>query len=695
MGEMKPESLKRVFADRLFRVPDYQRGYSWEESQLSDFWDDLINLPKGRDHYMGMLTLRKLTDAETEGWVDEKWLLREDVDAFHVVDGQQRLATASILIQCLCEHYRKGCPRKDSEISVGDGMRLDEVVKHFVYREKPEGILRAYLFGYEKDNPSFEYYRHRILGERGAGALAETFYTANLAYAKKFFSENIEAYKQAWGSSALDEVFRALRCNMKLIVHEISDDFDIFAAFETMNNRGKRLSNLELLKSRLVYLSTLLGLDVDQEAALRRDINSCWAEVYYQLGRSGTRLSDDDFLRDHWILRYQYRGRRGQDYASFLLGEEFALKNVTGARGSVLTERSGDASCSNIHEEELIDDDDQLDPSNESKVKEHKLTAAYIKEYAVSLKEAARWWYAVHCPHDESGLTSDERLWLEKINRLGFAYFRPLVTASFVADVSTPESRIELLKEVERFIFVAFKLSNAYTSFNRNNTYAMARKVASGDLGVTEAAAAIRERLEGLTNAATKFDQSGFEGRLRRLFATGDKNGYYGWSGLRYFLHEYEVDRVSCWGNPQKISDLFAADERDTVSIEHIFPKEAADSYWVHHFREYNEEERIRLRGSLGNLLPLSMRINAQLQNFSYPDKRNGKCNEKGEVLRRGYTTGSVSENMVATHYSEWNAAAILDRGMNLLSFMEKRWDIRFENDEAKRRLLFLDNITL
>ena len=102
MGQMKPESLKKVFVDRLFRVPDYQRGYSWEESQLSDFWDDLINLPKGRDHYMGMLTLRKLTDAETEGWVDEKWLLREDVDAFHVVDGQQRLATALILIQCLC-----------------------------------------------------------------------------------------------------------------------------------------------------------------------------------------------------------------------------------------------------------------------------------------------------------------------------------------------------------------------------------------------------------------------------------------------------------------------------------------------------------------------------------------------------------------------------------------------------------------
>ena len=42
-------------------------------------------------------------------------------------------------------------------------------------------------------------------------------------------------------------------------VYEISDDFDVFVAFETMNNGGKRLSNLELLKNRLIYLTTLYG----------------------------------------------------------------------------------------------------------------------------------------------------------------------------------------------------------------------------------------------------------------------------------------------------------------------------------------------------------------------------------------------------------------------------------------------------
>lgn len=45
-------------------------------------------------------------------------------------------------------------------------------------------------------------------------------------------------------------------------LHEIDDDYDVFVAFETMNNRGKRLTNLELLKNRLIYLTTLYDDDV-------------------------------------------------------------------------------------------------------------------------------------------------------------------------------------------------------------------------------------------------------------------------------------------------------------------------------------------------------------------------------------------------------------------------------------------------
>ena len=45
-------SLSKVFDGKIFRIPDYQRGYAWQQSQLIDFWDDLANLQE--DRYTGV-----------------------------------------------------------------------------------------------------------------------------------------------------------------------------------------------------------------------------------------------------------------------------------------------------------------------------------------------------------------------------------------------------------------------------------------------------------------------------------------------------------------------------------------------------------------------------------------------------------------------------------------------------------------
>ena len=61
---------------------------------------------------------------------------------------------------------------------------------------------------------------------------------------------------------------------------------------------GKKVTNLELLKNRLIYLTTLYSDDVFDELEkdhLRDEINATWKEVYYQLGRNiQVPLSDDE-----------------------------------------------------------------------------------------------------------------------------------------------------------------------------------------------------------------------------------------------------------------------------------------------------------------------------------------------------------------------------------------------------------------
>ena len=695
---MEPQSFFEIFNNRIYRIPDYQRGFSWGEAQLQDFWEDLVNLRDGVDHYTGMLTIQIVPREIYSQWNDEGWLLNR-AKPYYIIDGQQRLTTFSIFVQCFCEYYRKLNKDKcDRDIAVlGGSMTLESIVKSFIKESNVTGLLTAYLFGYEKDNPSFEFLRHRIFGEPNSGTINETLYTHNLENAKLFFSQEIESFDKTNGFSETDKLFSKLLQNMKLIVYEIPESFDVFAAFETMNNRGKKLSNLELLKSRLIYLTSILDIQDDERRKLRKTINDCWMEVYGQLGRSERALSDDEFLRDHWITRYQYRAKRGEDYASFLLGKEFTIQNIPLSKKSAKVDLI-DVSVDPRFVSEDFDEEDafesaQLDVfEQESDTESGYLTAQYIIDYANSLKSSSLVWYATYYPNNAVfDLTEQERVWLERLGRLGFVYFRPLVVASFLQENSSAEERVTLFREIERFIFVVFRMSGAYATFNRNNTYAMARRVACGDLSVLDASATIRQRLENYCSAATVYDQGGFYRRLHSLFTTGDKTGFYGWVGLRYLLYEYEEHLVSQNGNAQKAASYFVTSKKDYVSIEHILPQTPTDPYWQDLFGGFFEDEMRSLTGSLGNLLLLSMSINSKLQNDSYPEKKKEKRDEDGNLLRRGYSSGSLSENEVCDRYEDWTAESILARGMDLLAFLEQRWDVHFENDEAKKKILHID----
>ena len=69
------QSLDDVYNKKLFRIPDYQRGYAWGIKQLTDFWDDLISLDGSRFHYTGVLSIKEVPESIWKNWNDEKWLI--------------------------------------------------------------------------------------------------------------------------------------------------------------------------------------------------------------------------------------------------------------------------------------------------------------------------------------------------------------------------------------------------------------------------------------------------------------------------------------------------------------------------------------------------------------------------------------------------------------------------------------------
>ena len=68
-NELQPLSV--LFQNRLFRIPDYQRGYAWKHGQLADFWDDLMNLHEDKYHYTGLLSLKVVNPKDN---AEGEWL---------------------------------------------------------------------------------------------------------------------------------------------------------------------------------------------------------------------------------------------------------------------------------------------------------------------------------------------------------------------------------------------------------------------------------------------------------------------------------------------------------------------------------------------------------------------------------------------------------------------------------------------
>ena len=671
-NELQPLSL--LFQNRLFRIPDYQRGYAWQQSQLADFWDDLINLQQDRYHYTGLLSLKSLGRKETKDWGSDLWMVDKGFKACHIVDGQQRLTTFVILLNeiiCFVRELDENKGKKDDEIVLGYDTLKDVVAKYIYQSRPPMNQITTYLFGYEVDNPSADYLRYKIFDEPYSGTVNETYYTKNLKFAKSFFRENLTALYENEGIEGINNLYLKLTLKLMFNIHEIDDDYDVFVAFETMNNRGKKLTNLELLKNRLIYLTTLYSdekFDEMEKSHLRKQINDAWKEVYFQLGRNeNVPLSDDDFLRAHWTIYFAYSRRKGDDYIRFLLNK-FSAKNIFEKKTVLMSELPNGYVMDTDYEEE-----NDVDDTETETIEVSKLAPTEIADYVNSLKNMAKYWYDTFFPTKSENLTKEEQIWIDKLNRIGIGHFRPLVTVIISRRDFSPEERIESFKAIERFIFICFRLGNFNASFCSSEYYRASRSLYLNEMTLEDLVADIVET----TDANIEYAIPNFVTKIEKHFSNG--GGFYYWNSIRYFLYEYEtslaqknnIDRIGSW-------EMFTKTEKDKVSIEHILPQIPSKYYWQNQYRQFTDEEVEMLTGALGNLIPLSQSVNSSLQNDSFYDKKTTKAG------RRGYENGCHSEIEVAK-YNDWTAENIYTRSKKLLEFMENRWEFSFNNEQLDK----------
>lgn len=650
---MDLKSIHEIFTNRILRIPAYQRGYAWTNNksikvdnkeplknvkgQLKDLWDDLINIPEGKWHYTGLLTLVEVKPC------DYNWL--HNFKQYSIVDGQQRITSVLILLSVIIREAQKQ--------NVILGIREGDAEMQYLFINKG---VNAYIFGYDEDNPSDKFFRKHILSlNEIEDDSEESTYTENLLKAKNFFEAMVDLYLREEGNT-IEQLFNKVTNQLRLNEYILPEELDEYVVFETMNNRGKPLSQLEKLKNRLLYLNDkyhvsedsqeVINLNEAQKAELEKSINKAWITIYKSLGQNKQYpLDDEDFIKNHWIAYFnKYSRDEANVYANFLFDEHFSLDNVYNG----------------------------------------KLKRTDIETYIKSLQVCSIWWNKLHYikyfNEDEKVI----RTAIQGVHHVGLkASFKPILLAILSRD--DRNDFVDSIKTLEKYSFKLFDLSDKRGNTGDSKIYSLAYEVYKGKKDSAET----KTELELYTSWYYRFNL--FVNQSYELFELGHKTGFYKWSGRFYLLYQYDKNLRKINKNSSESSVIEWTDFVKNDSIEHIYPQSATvslETYAQHkgkepnevedaynkiqndwsHFTKYTPEQRRNFANSLGNLLALSKCANSSLQNDKFLFKVDQS--NKGEGYpKRGYKYDSMSAMIVANE-TEWTPETIVERGLKILSFL-------------------------
>ncbi|WRD42887.1 DUF262 domain-containing HNH endonuclease family protein [Helicobacter pylori] len=584
--------LDGVIEKGVFEIPSYQRGYAWQKGQLEDFWNDLEHVSKLGDkfHYMHSLTLRE-SENEFES------------SAFEIIDGQQRLATSLILLGLLA----KTTQNKDPKYSL---INLEPILSYKYY-----GLSEAFRAITEE--------------EKDLEAFKTSFYAKNLIDAYAFFKEKISDTP----IGTLEKMFDALIKKMLFSVVGLNDNrIDPFSSFETINNRGKDLSTLELFKNRLHFVVHKI-CDGKKLEKLQNEINDTYTRIYYDL-RQFEDAHLEGFLK-HFVSYYY--GEKG-DFKKRLLEMEFNAH-----------QRYTDNTNFNDEYEKI---DDLLFYLSYSSKVWHFLHTLDEKSIALIFDDNRKL---------EMEITPKMRGLLDKMRRLNALSdnaFLPLLLSLLTIQLVgrsvneqpyTTKELEGLLEYLERFGFLIYGVAGKNTPKNEwiELAFEAFRAFRYGEENIAI------EKLPTLEKSFfNRQGNSGLELLEESIHSKKNTEKWYQWGkALNYLLYEYELHH-----NPETTLNFDSSIE----SIEHILPQKPDQGYST---KEKSWAKNPHIVHALGNLLLIPKNANSSLSNKPFNEKR------------KEYLKGSYSEKEVAKNAS-FGVAQIKERSEKLLDFLIARYNI-------------------
>lgn len=284
-GEIRSEmnNLTEVILNnnKTFHIPDFQRDFVWDRKQAEDLFQDFEEDTSGF----------QIETSKLQGYLLGNIVLIDAGDKWLVVDGQQRLTTLTLTFKALYEVVKK----KAYDLSSHDHMhwieRLADLRKGF-YKLDDAGEFLGLKVTHESSLPFGDYYKSLIRDVDGAEPRVQS--DENIEDVYNAMLEKIQELNDA----QLIRFIAYLRTKVKLIVTTAPSQAKAFQLFEVLNDRGRSLEPLDLVKNRLLkQLSTADYLETDIE-----EFNKNWSGFINNLQITKNRKINSSTFMKHFLV---------------------------------------------------------------------------------------------------------------------------------------------------------------------------------------------------------------------------------------------------------------------------------------------------------------------------------------------------------------------------------------------------------
>ncbi|SMQ85911.1 Protein of unknown function [Devosia lucknowensis] len=311
---MKPytRSIIELFdGKKRFLIPLYQRQYAWKaQPQLELLWEDISRsvqrLQEDRasltPHFMGAIVIAQV---KTFG---------KQVQAFEIIDGQQRLTTFQLLLAAIRDVAKANSSRYEAELQkylLNDGVMENHDVERF--KLWPSLNDRRSFIGIIDPHTD-----PQVLGPKPTD---EDGIVRRSVAAHAYFKEKVAAHVDDNGTfdeHRLELLFEALKDGLAIVSIELEGGDDPQTIFETLNSRGVDLTPGDLMRNFIFQRAKGLG-QADHSLLVDKLYEKHWLPLDRSFWGQSASRGRQSRQRLDWMLT---------DHLSMHIGDLVSVENL-------------------------------------------------------------------------------------------------------------------------------------------------------------------------------------------------------------------------------------------------------------------------------------------------------------------------------------------------------------------------------